>query len=35
VRIDPVKHEHTEAAAIKDWIGMPLPQVVPYLVRVN
>ncbi|WP_254059816.1 septal ring lytic transglycosylase RlpA family protein [Granulicella sp. L46] len=35
VRIDPVKHDHTEAAAIKDWIGTPLPQVVPYLVRVN
>jgi rare lipoprotein A len=35
VRIDPVRHDRTEAAAIKDWIGNPLPQVVPYLVRVN
>ncbi len=35
VRIDPVRHDRTEAAAIKDWIGTPLPQVVPYLVRVN
>lgn len=35
VRIDPARHDHTEAAAIKDWIGNPMPQVVPYLVRVN
>jgi rare lipoprotein A len=35
VRIDPVRHDRTEAAAIKDWIGTPIPQVVPYLVRVN
>lgn len=35
VRIDPVRHDRTEAAAIKDWIGNPMPQVVPYLVRVN
>jgi rare lipoprotein A len=35
VRIDPVRHDRTEAAAIKDWIGTPLPQVVPYLVRIN
>ena len=35
VRIDPVRHDRTEASAIKDWIGTPLPQVVPYLVRVN
>lgn len=35
VRIDPVRHDRTEAAAIKDWIGTPMPQVVPYLVRVN
>ncbi len=35
VRIDPARHDRTEATAIKDWIGTPLPQVVPYLVRVN
>jgi rare lipoprotein A len=35
VRIDPVRHDRTEAAAIKDWIGSPLPQVVPYVVRIN
>jgi rare lipoprotein A len=35
VRIDPVSHARTEATAIKDWIGTPLPQVVPYLVRIN
>jgi rare lipoprotein A len=35
VRIDPVRHDRTEATAIKDWIGTPMPQVVPYLVRVN
>lgn len=35
VRIDPVRHDRTEANAIKDWIGTPLPQVVPYLVRLN
>jgi rare lipoprotein A len=35
VRIDPIRHDRTEAAAIKDWIGTPLPQVVPYLVRIN
>ena len=35
VRIDPVRHDRTEATAIKEWIGTPLPQVVPYLVRVN
>jgi rare lipoprotein A len=35
VRIDPVRHDRTEATAIKEWIGTPMPQVVPYLVRVN
>jgi rare lipoprotein A len=35
VRIDPARHDRTEATAIKEWIGTPLPQVVPYLVRVN
>jgi len=35
VRIDPARHDRTEATAIKDWIGTPMPQVVPYLVRVN
>ena len=35
VRIDPVRHDRTEATAIKEWIGTPLPQVVPYIVRVN
>lgn len=35
VRIDPARHDRTEAAAIKDWIGTPLPQVVPYIVRIN
>jgi rare lipoprotein A len=35
VRIDPIRHDRTEAAAIKDWIGTPLPEVVPYLVRIN
>lgn len=35
VRIDPVRHDRTEATAIKDWIGSPLPQVVPYVVRIN
>ncbi len=35
VRIDPARHDRTEATAIKEWIGSPMPQVVPYLVRVN
>lgn len=35
VRIDPARHDLTEASAIKDWIGTPFPQVVPYLVRLN
>lgn len=35
VRIDPIRHDRTEATAIKDWIGSPLPQVVPYVVRIN
>ncbi len=35
VRIDPVRHDRTEATAIKEWIGTPMPQVVQYLVRVN
>jgi rare lipoprotein A len=35
VRIDPLRHDHTEASAILAWIGSPLPHVVPYLVRVN
>jgi rare lipoprotein A len=35
VRIDPVSHNRTEATTIKDWIGSPFPQVVPYLVRIN
>lgn len=35
VRIDPIRHDRTEATAIKEWIGTPLPQVVPYLVRIN
>ena len=35
VRIDPVRHNHADAAAIKDWIGSPDPQAVPYLVRVD
>lgn len=35
VRIDPVRHDRTEAAAIMNWIGTPFPQVVPYLVRIN
>jgi rare lipoprotein A len=35
VRIDPIRHDRTEASAIKDWIGTPFPQVVPYLVRID
>jgi rare lipoprotein A len=35
VRIDPVRHDRTEAAAIKEWIGTPFPEVVPYVVRLN
>ena len=35
VRIDPARHDHADAAAIKDWIGSPDPQAVPYLVRVD
>ncbi len=35
VRIDPVRHDRTEATAIKDWIGTPFPEVVPYVVRLN
>jgi rare lipoprotein A len=35
VRIDPLRHDHTEAASIMAWIGKPLPEVVPYLVRLN
>gem|GEM_PF-712034 len=35
VRIDPLRHDRTEAASIMAWIGSPLPQVVPYLVRLN
>jgi len=35
VRIDPVRHDRTEATAIKEWIGTPLPQVTPYVVRIN
>ena len=35
VRIDPLHHDRTEAASIMAWIGSPLPQVTPYLVRVN
>ncbi|MGA8940678.1 MAG: septal ring lytic transglycosylase RlpA family protein [Acidobacteriaceae bacterium] len=35
VRIDPLRHDRTEAAAIKDWIGSPFPEVVPYVVRIN
>ena len=35
VRIDPASHDRTTASAIKEWIGSPLPQVVPYVVRIN
>lgn len=35
VRIDPARHDRTEATAIMDWIGRPFPEVVPYLVRLN
>lgn len=35
VRIDPARQDHADAAAIKDWIGSPDPQAVPYLVRVD
>ena len=35
VRIDPIRHDRTEAAAIMNWIGKPFPEVVPYLVRLN
>lgn len=35
VRIDPARHDHADASAIKDWIGNPDPQAVPYLVRVD
>ena len=35
VRIDPVRHDRAEATTIKDWIGTPFPEVVPYLVRIN
>ncbi len=35
VRIDPAQHDHADAAAIKEWIGNPDPQVVPYLVRLD
>jgi rare lipoprotein A len=35
VRIDPVHHDHADAAAIMDWIGSPDPNAVPYLVRVD
>ncbi|MGA7158690.1 MAG: septal ring lytic transglycosylase RlpA family protein [Acidobacteriaceae bacterium] len=35
VRIDPIRHDRTEAVAIMDWIGKPFPEVVPYLVRLN
>lgn len=35
VRIDPAQHDHADAAAIKDWIGTPDPQAVPYLVRLD
>ncbi len=35
VRIDPARHDHADAAAIKDWIGSPDPQAIPYLVRVD
>lgn len=35
VRIDPARHDHADAAAIKEWIGSPDPQAIPYLVRVD
>ncbi len=35
VRIDPLRHDRTEAVAIMNWIGSPFPQVMPYLVRLN
>jgi rare lipoprotein A len=35
VRIDPVRHDHADAAAIRDWIGSPDPEAVPYIVRVD
>lgn len=35
VRIDPLRHDHADATAIKEWIGDPSPQAVPYVVRVN
>jgi rare lipoprotein A len=35
VRIDPLRHDHVDAAAIKDWIGNPDPQAVPYIVRLD
>lgn len=35
VRIDPAQHDHADAAAIKEWIGNPDPEAVPYLVRLD
>lgn len=35
VRIDPARHDHADAAAIKEWIGNPDPQAVPYIVRID
>lgn len=35
VRIDPVRHDHADAEAIKSWIGDPGSQATSYLVRLN
>lgn len=35
VRIDPVRHDHADAAAIKSWIGDPGTSVTSYLVRID
>ena len=35
VRIDPLRHDHADAAAIKEWIGNPDSLAVAYLVRVD
>jgi rare lipoprotein A len=35
VRIDPVRHDHADAAAIKNWIGDPGAHVTSYVVRID
>jgi rare lipoprotein A len=35
VRIDPIRHDRADAAAIMNWIGSPDPQAIPYLVRID